>query len=53
MGSPDTFERAKVRVAEILAAYKPPDLPPHQVAELQNMVSGLAKAAGMDQLPVF
>jgi trimethylamine--corrinoid protein Co-methyltransferase len=53
MGSPDTFERAKVRVAEILAAYKPPDLPPDQVAELQNMVSGLAKAAGMDQLPVF
>ena len=53
MGSPDTFERAKVRVAEILAAYKPPDLPSDQVAELQNMVSGLAKAAGMDQLPVF
>ena len=53
MGSPDTFERAKVRMAEILAAYKPPDLPSDQVAELQNMVSGLAKAAGMDQLPVF
>ena len=53
MGSPDTFERAKVRVAEILAAYKPPDLPSDQVAELQNMVSGLAKAAGMDQLPAF
>jgi trimethylamine--corrinoid protein Co-methyltransferase len=52
-GSTDTFERAKVRVAEILAAYKPPDLPSDQVTELQNMVSGLAKEAGMDQLPAF
>lgn len=53
MGSPDAFERAKVRVAEILAAYEPPDLPSDQVAKLQNMVSGLAEAAGLDQLPVY
>jgi trimethylamine--corrinoid protein Co-methyltransferase len=52
-GSTDTFERAKIRVSEILAAYQPPDLPSEQVVELQNMVSGLAKGAGMDQLPPF
>ena len=52
-GSTDTFERARVRVAEILAAYQPPDLPSDQVTELKYMVSGLAKAAGMDQLPAF
>jgi trimethylamine--corrinoid protein Co-methyltransferase len=53
MGMPDAFERAKVRVAEILAAYEPPDLSSDQVAKLQNMVSGLAEAAGLDQLPVY
>jgi trimethylamine--corrinoid protein Co-methyltransferase len=52
-GSTDTFERAKIRVSEILTAYQPPDLPSEQVVELQNMVSGLAKGAGMDQLPPF
>jgi trimethylamine--corrinoid protein Co-methyltransferase len=52
-GSTDTFERAKIRVSEILTAYQPPYLPSEQVVELQNMVSGLAKGAGMDQLPPF
>jgi len=53
MGSPDTFERAKIQVVKILAAYRPPDLPSEQVAELHQMVSDLAKEAGMDQLPEF
>jgi trimethylamine--corrinoid protein Co-methyltransferase len=50
-GKSDTFERAKIRVAEILAAYQPPDVPSEKETELYNMVSGLAKKAGMDQLP--
>jgi trimethylamine--corrinoid protein Co-methyltransferase len=53
MGAPDTFARAKTQLKNLLNAYQPPDLPSDQVAELQNMVSGLAKDAGMDQLPAF
>ncbi|MBU1661534.1 MAG: trimethylamine methyltransferase family protein, partial [Chloroflexi bacterium] len=51
-GSTDTFERAKLRVAEILTAYQPPALPAEQVAELKQMVTYLAQTAGMDKLPV-
>ncbi len=51
MGATDTFTRAKTQLQDLLNAYEPPDLPSEQVAELQNMVSGLAKEAGMDQLP--
>ncbi len=50
-GSTDIFERAKVRTAEILAAYQPPDLPADKVAALKAMVTRLAKDAGMDELP--
>ncbi len=53
LGATDTFTRAKTHLQDLLDAYKPPDLPSEQVAELQNMVSGLAKEAGMDQLPAF
>jgi trimethylamine--corrinoid protein Co-methyltransferase len=53
MGATDTFTRAKTQLQDLLEAYQPPDLPLEQVAELQNMVSGLAKEAGMDQLPEF
>ena len=53
MGATDTFARAKMQLQDLLNAYQPPDLPSDQVAELQNMVSGLAKEAGMDQLPAF
>jgi trimethylamine--corrinoid protein Co-methyltransferase len=51
MGATDTFARAKVQLKDLLNSYQPPDLPPGQVAELQKMVSGLARAAGMDKLP--
>jgi trimethylamine---corrinoid protein Co-methyltransferase len=50
-GSTDTFERAKVRTAEILAAYQPPDLPDEKVAALKEIITRLAKDAGMDELP--
>jgi trimethylamine--corrinoid protein Co-methyltransferase len=50
-GSPDTFTRAKLRVQEILAAYKPPELDPARVEALHAYVLDLAKKAGMDSLP--
>jgi trimethylamine--corrinoid protein Co-methyltransferase len=50
-GSLDTFERAKIRVKEILTAYQRPDLPVEKVAALQRMVKQLAAQAGMDKLP--
>jgi len=53
MGATDTFARAKTQLQDLLNAYQPPDLPLEQVTELQKMVSGLAKEAGMDQLPEF
>jgi len=53
MGATDTFARAKTQLQDLLDAYQPPDLPSEQVTELQNLVSGLAKEAGMDQLPEF
>jgi trimethylamine--corrinoid protein Co-methyltransferase len=51
-GSMDTFERAKVRVNQLLAAYTKPELDPAKVAELHAFVLDLAKQAGMDALPV-
>jgi len=50
-GHHDTYH--KTQLGDLLNAYQPPDLPLEQVPELQNMVSGLAKEAGMDQLPQF
>jgi trimethylamine--corrinoid protein Co-methyltransferase len=50
-GSLDTFERAKIRVKEILAAYETPDLPGEKVTALQQKVQQLAADAGMDKLP--
>ncbi|MBT3390394.1 MAG: hypothetical protein HN413_08285 [Chloroflexi bacterium] len=52
-GATDTFARAKAQLQNLLNAYQAPDLPPDQMTELQNMVSGLAKEAGMDQLPAL
>ncbi len=51
MGATDTFTRAKTQLQDLLNAYQTPDLPLEQVTELQKMVSGLAKEAGMDELP--
>jgi trimethylamine--corrinoid protein Co-methyltransferase len=50
-GSMDTFTRAKIRVQEILASYKQPELDPAKVEALHAYVFDLAKKAGMDTLP--
>ncbi len=50
-GSTDTFERAKVRTKELLAAYQRPAASPEQERELDAMVKMLAQKAGMDRLP--
>ena len=50
-GSLDTFSRAKIRVQEILASYKPPELDPEKVNQLHAFVLGLARQAGLDSLP--
>jgi len=50
-GSLDMFERAKVRVSQLLASYTPPELDPAKVAELHAFVLDLARQAGMDALP--
>ena len=50
-GSLDTFERAKVRVEQLLASYTKPELDPVKVAELYAFVLDLAKQAGVEALP--
>ncbi len=52
-GATDSFARAQTQLQGLLTAYQPPDLPSEQVAELKNLVSVLAKEAGMDHLPEF
>jgi trimethylamine:corrinoid methyltransferase-like protein len=51
-GSMDTFTRAQIRVQEILASYKQPELDPAKVEQLQAFVLDLAHQAGMEQLPL-
>ena len=48
-----TFTRARIRVQEILASYKRPELDPDKVNELRTYVLDLAKQAGLEQLPVI
>ena len=50
-GSMDTFTRARIRVQEILASYKGPELDPARVQELHTYVLDLAQKAGMNTLP--
>jgi trimethylamine--corrinoid protein Co-methyltransferase len=50
-GSMDTFERARIRVNQLLASYTQPELDPVKVAALHTFVLDLAKQAGMDALP--
>jgi len=50
-GSPDTFQRARSRVKELLAKYQRPTKPPEQEHDLHELVDKLAEAAGMDKLP--
>jgi trimethylamine--corrinoid protein Co-methyltransferase len=50
-GGLDTFERAKLRVKELLASYQRPELDPVKVEQLRSFVLGLAKDAGLNTLP--
>jgi trimethylamine--corrinoid protein Co-methyltransferase len=50
-GGLDTFSRAKIRVAELLGQYQRPELPDDHRRELIEMVTHLAREAGMDKLP--
>jgi trimethylamine--corrinoid protein Co-methyltransferase len=50
-GSLDTFTRAKIRVAELLAAYERPQYDPSLEHALRSIVENLAQKAGMDSLP--
>jgi trimethylamine--corrinoid protein Co-methyltransferase len=50
-GKMDAVARAQTRVQDLLAAYQPPTDDAQQVQELVSMIEGLAREAGMDQLP--
>jgi len=52
-GSMDTFARARIRVQEILASYKRPELDPDKVNRLHAFVLDLARQAGLEQLPII
>ncbi len=52
-GSLDTFTRAKIRVDEILASYRRPELDPAKENELHAFVLDLAKKAGVEHLPML
>ena len=52
-GSMDTFTRAKIRVDEILASYRRPELDPVKENELHAFVFDLAKKAGVEHLPML
>ena len=50
-GSLDTFERAKVRTAELVREFKRPQIAIEGGPELTRMVQAIGAAAGMDHLP--
>jgi trimethylamine:corrinoid methyltransferase-like protein len=52
-GSMDMFDRAKVRVAELLASYRRPELDPDQVSRLHAFVLDLSKQTGVETLPII
>lgn len=52
-GSTDAFTRAKVRVKQLLAEYKRPEMEPGKEKALHGLVQKLARAAGMENLPVL
>ena len=50
-GGTDSFTRAKVRTAELLAAYKRPEMAADKEQALHSLVQFQAREAGMDRLP--
>ena len=52
-GSLDAFGRAKLRVNELLASYRRPELDPAQESRLHAYMLDLSQKAGLDQLPIL
>jgi len=52
-GSLDTFERAKIRTAQLLEAYQRPQIALETEKELREMVAKLATDSGMEKLPIL
>ncbi len=50
-GRLNTFDRAKIRTTQLLAEYTRPAIALEKELELTSLVSSVARAAGMDQLP--
>ncbi|MBE0671378.1 MAG: trimethylamine methyltransferase family protein [Anaerolineales bacterium] len=50
-GSLDAFGRAKLRVNELLASYKRPEIDPEKLSRLHAFTLDLAKKAGIEELP--
>jgi trimethylamine--corrinoid protein Co-methyltransferase len=50
-GGLSTFDRARVRVDELLRTYQPPTLPEGLPAELRRIATTAARTFGMDELP--
>ncbi len=50
-GSLDAFERCKLRVTELLASYKRPEIDPEKLSRLHAFTLDLAKKAGIEELP--
>lgn len=50
-GKKDTFARAKERVAELVCAYRRPELRPGEDRALRSIVEEQAKREGMERLP--
>jgi trimethylamine--corrinoid protein Co-methyltransferase len=50
-GSADTFVRARARAAELVAAYRRPELDPRREKALMSVAEPLVGAAGLDRLP--
>jgi trimethylamine--corrinoid protein Co-methyltransferase len=52
-GSLDAFGRAKLRVNELLASYRRPELDPVKESQLHAFMLDLSKKAGLDLLPIL
>jgi len=50
-GAKSAFDRARDRVSQLVAGYKPVPLSDDLRRELRNIATGMAKTFGMEQLP--
>ena len=52
-GSLDAFGRAKLRVNELLASYKRPEIDPDKISRVHAYLLDLCQKAGLEQLPIL